>query len=45
MTVYELRQFLKDNWVQIKESILSNEYKAMPVRRVRYQNQTVELDY
>lgn len=34
MTVYELRQFLKDNWLQIKESILNNEYKPMPVRRV-----------
>ena len=34
MTVYEFRQFLKDNWLQIKESILNNEYKPMPVRRV-----------
>ena len=34
MTVYELRQFLKENWLQIKESILKNEYKPMPVRRV-----------
>ena len=34
MTVYELRQFLKDNWLQIKENILNNEYKQMPVRRV-----------
>ena len=34
MTVYELRQFLKDNWLPIKESILNNEYKPMPVRRV-----------
>src|SRR5699024_3459012 len=34
MTVYELRQFLKDNWLSIKESILNNEYKPMPVRRV-----------
>ena len=34
MTIYELRQFLKDNWLQTKESILNNEYKPMPVRRV-----------
>ena len=34
MTVYELREFLKDNWVLIKESILNNEYKPMPVRIV-----------
>ena len=34
MTFYELRQFLKDNWLSIKESILNNEYKQMPVRRV-----------
>ena len=34
MTVYELKQFLQTNWLQIREDIVSNEYKPMPVRRV-----------
>jgi len=34
MTVYELKQFLKMNWSNIREEILSGEYKPMPVRRV-----------
>ena len=34
MTVYELRQFLKMNWVQIREDIFKGEYRPMPVRRV-----------
>ena len=34
MTVYELKQFLKTNWIQIREDIFNNEYKPMPVRRV-----------
>lgn len=34
MTVYELKQFLKTNWIQIRETIFNNEYKPMPVRRV-----------
>ncbi len=39
ITVYEFRQFLKDNWLSIKESILNNEYKPMPVRRVEIPKQ------
>ncbi|WP_205694297.1 group II intron reverse transcriptase/maturase [Clostridium manihotivorum] len=34
MTVYELKQFLKTNWISIRESILNGEYRPMPVRRV-----------
>ena len=34
MTVYELKQFLKTNWPNIREDIFNNEYKPMPVRRV-----------
>ena len=34
MTVYELKQFLKINWLQIREDILKGEYRPMPVRRV-----------
>lgn len=34
MTVYELKQFLKINWLSIKEDILNGEYRPMPVRRV-----------
>ena len=34
MTVYELKQFLKMNWLQIRQDIFNNEYKPMPVRRV-----------
>lgn len=34
MTVYELKQFLKTNWLQIREDILNDEYRPMPVRRV-----------
>lgn len=34
MIVYELKQFLQTNWLQIREDIFSNEYKPMPVRRV-----------
>lgn len=33
MTVYELRQFLKMNWVSIREDILNGKYEPMPVRR------------
>lgn len=39
MTVYELRQFLKDSWLSIKESILNNEYKPMQVRRIEIPKQ------
>ncbi|MGG7060120.1 hypothetical protein ACQPUY_15405 [Clostridium nigeriense] len=38
MTVYKLRQFLKDNWLSIKESILNDEYKPMLVRRIEIPN-------
>ena len=34
MTVYELKHFLQTNWIQIKENILNDEYRPMPVRRV-----------
>ena len=34
MTVYELKQFLKANWIQIREDIFDGEYRPMPVRRV-----------
>ena len=34
MTVYELKQFLKTNWPDIREDIFNNEYRPMPVRRV-----------
>ncbi|WP_212905390.1 group II intron reverse transcriptase/maturase, partial [Clostridium polyendosporum] len=34
MTVYELKQFLKTNWLTIREEILKGEYKPLPVRRV-----------
>ena len=34
MRVYELKQFLKTNWPNIREDIFNNEYKPMPVRRV-----------
>ena len=34
MTVYELKQFLKINWSDIREDIFNNEYRPMPVRRV-----------
>lgn len=34
MTVYELKQFLKTNWIQIREDIFNDEYRPMPVRRV-----------
>lgn len=34
MTVHELEHFLKTNWIQIKEDILNDEYRPMPVRRV-----------
>jgi group II intron reverse transcriptase/maturase len=34
MTVYELKQFLKTNWIFIREGILDGEYRPMPVRRV-----------
>ena len=34
MSVYELKQFLKTNWLQIKQNIINNEYRPMPVRRV-----------
>lgn len=34
MTVYELKHFLKANWIQIREDIFTGEYRPMPVRRV-----------
>lgn len=34
MTVYELKQFLQMNWIQIREDIFNDEYRPMPVRRV-----------
>ncbi|MGO5091036.1 group II intron reverse transcriptase/maturase [Clostridium sp. LCP25S3_F10] len=34
MTVYELKQFLIDNWVTIKENIFKGKYKPQAVRRV-----------
>ncbi|OOP75164.1 hypothetical protein [Clostridium beijerinckii] len=34
MKVYELKQFLKANWMQIREDILNGEYRPMSVRRV-----------
>lgn len=34
MTVGELRPYLKENWLQIKEQILAGTYKPKPVRRV-----------
>lgn len=34
MTVYELKQFLQINWIQVREDIFNNEYRPMPVRRV-----------
>ncbi|MBC2425351.1 hypothetical protein HGI36_26455 [Clostridium beijerinckii] len=34
MTVYELKQFLIDNWITIKENILKGKYKPQAVRRV-----------
>lgn len=33
MIVYELKQFQQTNWLKIREDIVNNEYKAMPVRR------------
>lgn len=33
MTVYELKQFLQNNWLEIKDDILNDEYRPMPVRR------------
>ena len=39
MTVYELKQFLKTNWLQIRKDILNNEYRPMPVRRVEIPKQ------
>ena len=40
MTVYELRQFLKDNWLSIKESI-----NQCLLGELKYQSLMVELDY
>ena len=34
ITVYELKHFLKANWIQIREDIFAGEYRPMPVRRV-----------
>lgn len=34
MKVYELKSFLKANWLQIREEISNGEYRPMPVRRV-----------
>ncbi|WP_251859596.1 group II intron reverse transcriptase/maturase [Clostridium sp. Marseille-Q2269] len=34
MTVYELKQFLIDNWITIKENILKGKYKPQAVRRI-----------
>lgn len=34
MSVYELKQFLKTNWTQIREDIFKGEYRPMAVRRV-----------
>lgn len=34
MTVYELKQYLNMNWFNIRENILNDEYRPMPVRRV-----------
>lgn len=34
MEVYELKQFLKSNWLNIKERLLQGTYKPKPVRRV-----------
>lgn len=34
MTVYEFKQFLKDNWLTIKENIFKGKYKPTAVRRV-----------
>ena len=34
MRVYELKQFLNMNWSNIREDILNDDYKPMPVRRV-----------
>ena len=45
MTVYELKQFLKTNWISIKEDIVNGEYRPMPVRRVEIPKPNGELDY
>lgn len=34
VTVYELRDYLKENWPNIKEAILSRTYRPQPVQRV-----------
>lgn len=34
MTVYELKHFLQENWIQIRKDIFNGEYRPMPVRRV-----------
>ena len=34
MTVKELPDFLRENWVQLKEQLLSGTYRPQPVRRV-----------
>ena len=34
MTVDELGSYLKENWLRIKEELLSGEYRPKPVRRV-----------
>lgn len=34
MKVHELEQFLKTNWLRIREEILNGKYRPMPVRRV-----------
>jgi len=34
MTVYELKQFLIDNWITIKENILKGKYNPIAVRKV-----------
>lgn len=34
MNVYELKQFLQSNWINIREQLLQGTYKPKPVRRV-----------
>ena len=36
MTVKDLRQYIIDNWVNIKEVLLNGTYKTRPVRRVAF---------
>jgi retron-type reverse transcriptase len=33
MEVYELKEYLKENWLNIKQAILEGTYKPLPIKR------------